>query len=368
MTGDKNGMWKRWALAAAAVLCCAPAVGINIEHGLASGRSPAVIGAAVACVIGAAICGLCLEKRGSIWVRMLALALLVVFVLINFANAVGLLAGGRDHARNDAATMQTTRESLAGDARAMRGAMDRLTGELGASTSAGLKGDIAAREFDALYARSKRCADATVTESRALCAGLERARAMLMAVEQRDKLAGELAALNAQLRATPVRESVDPQAEAIASALALGGITVDLRGTGFGLSLLFALGVELLAAFGPLLCAYLMPSGAAKAAETFAVPDASPEAVPVASPPQGEPVAALAEDVLPGFLAGLVKSDRPTSFKSLYEMYEGSCRVASAEPESRRAVGLAMSRRGFAKVKGGDVAYYVRPRLAAVAA
>ena len=63
-----------------------------------------------------------------------------------------------------------------------------------------------------------------------------------------------------------------------------------------------------------------------------------------------------------------MKSDRPTAFKALYEMYEAACRTAGAEPESRRAVGLAMSRRGFAKVKGGDVAYYVRPRLAAVAA
>jgi hypothetical protein len=35
--------------------------------------------------------------------------------------------------------------------------------------------------------------------------------------------------------------------------------------------------------------------------------------------------------------------------------------------ESRRAVGLALSKR-FDKPKGGDAAYYARPRLSAVAA
>ena len=69
---------------------------------------------------------------------------------------------------------------------------------------------------------------------------------------------------------------------------------------------------------------------------------------------------------LAAFVSDLVKCDRPTPFKALYEMYEAACRASGSEPESRRAVGLTLSKR-FDKVKGGDAAYYVRPRLTAVA-
>ena len=69
---------------------------------------------------------------------------------------------------------------------------------------------------------------------------------------------------------------------------------------------------------------------------------------------------------LAAFIGDLVRCDRPMPFKALYEMYEAACRAAGSEPESRRAVGLALSNK-FDKVKGGDAAYFVRPRLAAVA-
>ena len=72
-------------------------------------------------------------------------------------------------------------------------------------------------------------------------------------------------------------------------------------------------------------------------------------------------------DPLGASLGDLVKCDRPTPFKQLYEMYEAACRAAGAQPESRRAVGLALSKR-FDKPKGGDAAYYARPRPSAVVA
>ena len=132
------------------------------------------------------------------------------------------------------------------------------------------------------------------------------------------------------------------------------------------MTLLIALVAELLAVGGPAWCGARLPShepaDRSRTVEAAKVADSAPDAALSVSAPQVEPVAAL-----PGFLAGLVKSDRPTAFKVLYEMYEGACRAAGAEPESKRAVGLAMSRR-FDKVKGGDVAYYARPRLAVVAA
>ena len=69
---------------------------------------------------------------------------------------------------------------------------------------------------------------------------------------------------------------------------------------------------------------------------------------------------------LAAFVSDLVRCDRATPFKALYEMYAAACRAAGSEPESRRAVGLALSKK-FDRVKGGDAAYFARPRLAAVA-
>ena len=168
----------------------------------------------------------------------------------------------------------------------MRGTIDRLSAELGAASSASLQSDIAAREYDALFTRSKRCTDATVTESRAHCAGLERARAMLTAAVERDRLAGELAALNVQLRAAPVREGIDPQSEAIVQALAFTGLPAQPRDVALALTLLIALVAELLTVGG----------------RHGAAPDchrASPQTAPRRSKPRRRPTAHPSPSRLP---------------------------------------------------------------------
>lgn len=343
-------------------ICCSPAIAINLENGASAGNSPALIVGAVACVLGAAWFGLSLEGEGSRLVKLRNSTILAVLLTVNFANAVGLSASHSDHGRNDALTQQSARQSLADDARTLSGTVGRLSAELGTASSASLRGDIAAREFDALYTRSKRCADATVTESRTLCAGLERSKAMLSAAVERDRLAGELAALNVQLRAAPVREGVDPKSEAIAKAFAFVGLAVYPRDVAYALVLLYALGIELLAAFGGMIRlpgAREAAAVAPQASVAVAVPDAIPAAIPPASAPR--------PSALVVFVAGLVKSDTATPFKTLYGMYSSACRAAGEQPETALAVGLAMSKQ-FKKNKGGDRAYFAKPRLAAVAA
>lgn len=72
-------------------------------------------------------------------------------------------------------------------------------------------------------------------------------------------------------------------------------------------------------------------------------------------------------DLLAAFVGGLVKSDRPAPFKQLHEMYEAACRAAGEEPLKPLAVGKAL-KAGFGRVKGGNSAYFAKPRLAVVAA
>lgn len=129
---------------------------------------------------------------------------------------------------------------------------------------------------------------------------------MLTAAVERDRLAGELAALNVQLRAAPVRESVDPKSEAIAKAFAFVGLAVAPRDVALALTLLIALVAELLTVGGPAWCGARLPSrepaDRTRTVEAAKASDSAPEPVAPASTPQVEPVAAL-----PGFLAGLVK-------------------------------------------------------------
>ena len=135
---------------------------------------------------------------------------------------------------------------------------------------------------------------------------------------------------------------------------------VQPRDVGYGLVLLFALGIELMAAFGAGWCGVRLPASAGPDNTPLAAMAAVPRAVATPKTTGGK------ESPLAAFVSDLVKCDRATPFKALYEMYEAACRAAGSEPESRRAVGLAMSKR-FDKVKGGDAAYFARPRLAAVA-
>lgn len=364
MAGDKRTIrtddkpaWRTWVFPLVMIaLWCTPALIINVTHGLQAGREPALIVAAVFSVFGAAMCGLRLETQGSLVGRAATSGCLAVLITFNFSNAVGLSAGHRDHARSAALTQQSARGSLADDARTITGTIAKLDNDLGASSVSSIKAEIAAAEYSPLFSRSRKCTDATLSESRAHCQAWERTRAMLSAAEQRDKLQGELARINEQLRAAPVRESVDPQSEAIVQALALAGFAVRPRDVGYGLVLLFALGIELMAAFGASWCGVRLPTPP----RLVNTPLAAMKPTAMTKAPQAAP------SPLAAFVGDLVKCDRATPFKALYEMYEAGCRAGGTEPESRRAVGLALSKR-FDKVKGGDAAYFARPRLAAVA-
>ena len=362
---------RRWIFPLAMIaLWCAPAIAINVTHGLQAGREPALIVAAVFSVFGAAMCGLRLERQGPFAGKLLAAACLAVLLSFNFSNAIGLSAGSRDHARGEALTAQTARQSLGDDSRALTATINRLSGELDTSSLSSLKSEIAAAEYSPLFSRSRKCTDATVAESRAHCAAWEKARAMLVAAEQRDKLQGELTAINAQLRAAPVRESVDPQAEAIVQALAFAGLAVQPRDVGYGLVLLFALGIELMAAFGASWCGVQLPgvhqapTERTRAAGTARRSDAAPNIPAAATAQPGDPLAA--------FVGELVESRQPMPFAELHEAYANRCKAAGKPPKSPRALGLALTGAGFAKSKadGGKIHYGARLRkgLAVVAA
>ena len=362
---------RRWVFPLAMIaLWCSPAVAINVTHGLQSGREPALIVAAVSSVFGAAMCGLRLEQQGPFAGKLLAAACLTVLLSFNFSNVIGLSAGSRDHARGEALTAQTARQSLGDDAGTIKGTIARLDNELGASSLSSLKAEIAAAEYSPLFSRSRKCADATATESRAHCAALERSRALLGAAEQREQLTADLARITAQLRAAPVRESVDPQAEAIVQALAFAGLAVQPHDVGYGLVLLFALGIELMAAFGASWCGVRLPGAPhqapmerPRAGGTARRSDAAPNIPARATAQPGDPMDA--------FLAGLVPSGSPTAFKVLFAAYEARCVAAGAAPKTKRAVALVLADR-FAKTKanGGEVHYgaQLRKGLAVVAA
>ena len=359
-------MWRAWIFPLAmVVLWCAPAVGINVAYGLQSGRSPALLGVSIAAVFFTAVCALRLEMQGSIGVRLLAIALVTIGIAYNLSNAIGLSAGHRSHERSAALSAQTSLQSLREDAGTIKGTITALDNELGTSSLSSLKAEIAGLEYDPIFTRSKRCTDATLPDSRSHCAAWEKAKAMLAAAEKRERLAGELVNLNEQLRTAPIRESVDPQAETIAHAFDLAGISLSGTEIGDVLNWLLAIVAELMAAFGALMCGARLPASAADQT----APTGRPKPVgqlEMAKPVL--PVPAAHTDLLAVFLADLVESGTPTAFKAVYGQYQRLCDAAGVEPESRRQVGLKLSKK-FGKAKGGDARYFCRNKqgLTAVA-
>lgn len=352
-----RGAWKGWVFPLGMIgLWCAPAVGINAAYGLQTGREPALIGVSMAAVIFTAMCALRLETKASLPMRLLTVALVLIGVAYNLSNAIGLAAGHRSHDRSAALTSQGRAASIRDDIGTIKAEIARLNTELGASSSTSIKAEIAAREFSPVFDRTKHCADATLADSRDHCAAWERAKAMLKAAERRDDLQTQMADMNERLRAAPVVEAVDPQAETIAHALALAGITMSPAAVGDVLSWLLAIVAELMAAFGALMCGVRLPGHSEAAATEKAEPKAKAQAKPQAVP-------APAIDPLAVFVGELVASKVPTPFKALRAAYERQCQADGKTPVSPRQIGLELSKR-FEKAKGGARRYHCRTKAA----
>lgn len=294
-----------------------------------------------------------------------ALGMFLLLAGLSFTASIGLYA--------------TTKSTSVGDVKAAheryeqaRAARDKADSEMAAMaptrSPAEVEGAIAASKRDRLFDRSKGCTDATLPQSRALCAQIDLLAGELGRARERQRLAQAAAearlALEKQDVAAAMR-AIDPQAETLARLIEpLWRADADTVRT--ALAVFIAILIELGSGLGPWLVA---PSATAMRTAPPAQPEkTATELVPVANVLEPEPVALEAEPVETIDVDGQVEQwaaralvPRRGSFVPAAEVraaYEAHCGAFDLRPLSANAFGRAMTRAGYRREKVGGVIRY----------
>jgi hypothetical protein len=176
----------------------------------------------------------------------------------NLASAIGAASTTRSETTG-ARTADNTRAALLtgqlAQAEKSRVALATASGE---QTPGMLDGALSALRNDARWTRSKGCADATLPDSRTFCAEYAQKLTTRDAAAKVAELDRDMTAIKAQLltaTGTTAGQPADPQADNIANALTLVGADASAGKIGMGLNLWFALTIEVLGSFGPVVFA-----------------------------------------------------------------------------------------------------------------
>lgn len=365
---QKRPSWFAWILPLMVIaVWCAPAVGINIAHGLQAGSEAAIVFLSIMAVFFTALCALRLDHGSAPGIRVLAGFLVLIGVTYNLSNAIGLVAGHSESMRSTALTEQGVRQSLHADLIALENQIAALNHALGNASIPTLSAEIAELERDLIFDRTQQCTDATLGESRAHCAKWDKAKDLLQAAEQRQSLQAKLSGINAQLRDAPVRESVDPKAEAVAKALAFAGLEIAPDNVRYGVILLPAVIAELMAAFGAAMCGVRLPSKQREEAALQPVIEGEIVSPAVAEAPKPMRTAKkrtlTVEERVDLFISRHVQpggADDSIRSGMLYEDFKSwwQCEAPDQPMPSQRAFYLAMAAKGFTSVKRGGMMRY----------
>ena len=360
-----------------------PAILVNVEIGMASGRGMAHMTAAVAMVIGAGLSGIILGKalRDKAFGAALASAIvLAVLTIMNITNALGLASHDRSERRSEAGAAVAKLQRLEDRKRTLEDMIKTGLSTSSNLSSAKVRADIDAKKLQAIYTRSRSCADVTLDDSRAFCGELFDLGAKLSAALDVESAHGDLAKVVSELASTQVApESLDPQAD---NVLAFMPWKVDAKDVGLAINGWWALCIELMASLMPGLVAFMARPAAIKSTSGFPSTGAEPrpekvemvaekpEAVEFNAKPRPAPKRAPS---LESFLACLVKrSGSMLSAADLLAAYCQHCQDLGIEPQTQRALGMAMTAAGYSKETRGTVRYIgvalrgVRPCLAVV--
>ncbi|HEY1245754.1 MAG TPA: hypothetical protein VGF29_13095 [Hyphomicrobiaceae bacterium] len=306
-------------------------------------------------------------------VRAKGIAALLVFgilTVLSLTASIGLYATTKSEMVGDARAAHTRYQ----DAVATREKAEAELAALGNVRPAGdIAGEIGALKRDRLYDRSKQCTDATATDSRDLCAKLERLAGEASKAAEAARLRAEIDKVRGRLQTMDVAaamRSIDPQAEALARLISavVGPVSPDTVRT--ALAVLVALLVELGSGLGP----WLVSPNAGRRREPEPRERPSPEVA------EAEPVTVLeAIDVLPAAESAVVVGQALTKEEvrrwaigavarrkggfvpsgEARAAFHGWCAARGIKGEMNpTAFGLAMTALGYQRRKvGGDQRY-----------
>jgi hypothetical protein len=269
-----------------------------------------------------------------------------------------------------------TKEAKVGDVQGQQALYQQLTtdkpkkearvSELqGARSVEIIDGDIAALKRDKLYSRSQQCADATATESRSLCARIDKLTAEAMTARPAADIAADLTAARAELSGIEAKLSgmnlqdvlkkADPAGEALANFIGWPVDTVKAR-LAFLIAILFECGGLLpWIAFGshaPAAHASVKRRKEPELASAPAIPPAAAPVTPLELPEEDGLVARWAK----GSLVRRKGSFTPPA--DVRSDFEAWCRSHGEEPLNATAFGKEMTRLEFTRKKvGGNLRY-----------
>jgi hypothetical protein len=234
-----------------------PAVKINLDAAVSQGEAWTYF--AIGSVAFAALCVDTAIAHKGVALRTLAAILAAGFLLLNVFNALGNAAAHSEHGREDRTSQIREHAMIEQQRLQWSQAREELAAITGSATPDSIEADMqAAKAADApRWKATEGCNVEKITAgpSKTFCASLARLEAKKAAAVKRDELDAKLASLNGKDTGA-VPESADPFAANVARMLGLLDYTVTDDGKVLIASLRDwgkAVGVELLAGFGPAL-------------------------------------------------------------------------------------------------------------------
>jgi hypothetical protein len=270
-----------------ALICMSPSALINALHQLSHTEGVLawpLAGAGVLSVLLAGFSPFAMEQAAKQRNALVFLAALIAFTVCatyNLSSAVGAASTSRAASVGtrgaDAAKMMDLNNQIA-EAEKSRA---ELALTAGAQTVDMVDKELQVLQQDARWKRSGECAKVTLEDSRTFCADYAKKlviRATAAKIEELDK---ELSSKRPQLsvvrdKGVTSEQPADLQADNIAKALAMIGLTTQAGQIGMGLNIWFALTIEVLGSLGPVVFKHVFA--------TFNGPRQTPEPLRSARP------------------------------------------------------------------------------------
>ncbi len=283
----------------------------------------------------------------------IGLAIYLVLALLSGSAHVGLYSVVKSEVIGGAGAAREKYDAAKDEKKALEADLANLGKVRPAGT---IEGEMSAKRLDARYKRSRDCSDATVADSRALCAEVAALEGEKANALQSEKLKGKLEDADKRIRGLDVASalrSADPQAEQLASLTGLSQDKVRLW-MAIILSLMIELGSSLLldvAAVGKREHPEKAHGGDREASGQLGHLNGKPA-----------PVDASIDDW--ARTAFQVNRRGSTPCTATREAYERSVRAAGGIPISPNAFGRAMTALGYKRKKKAGHFHYTGVVLA----
>jgi hypothetical protein len=340
-----------------------PAVRINLDA--SQGQGAAWTSFAIGSIVFAAVCveiAIAAVENGRYLRCCTYAALSLLFLTLNIANAIGNAAAHSDHSREDRSSQIEKKQRVARMREQSSQACKAQFDIAGDTTPESIEAELQAKKAaDARrWNATGGCDIAKISAgpTREFCAEVARLEAKLAAAKKRDELDAKITELNKQDEgAVPL--SIDPFADNIGRFLAMLGYAPGSEGKvlitaarDWGK----AVGVELLAAFGPAALLILLaevetkrhaesPAPKPQKAKQVAPREAAMPAQPAPAAPESTPVTGDDPEML-AFIARRLERCEGAIMKAgeLFELWQEDCAGNGIAPGSQKSFSVRLRR------------------------